>query len=129
MKSSHLHQLFTLYLVIELKSFLSFIEVFECYWEFHFKLLQSQARIASDLTGFLIWYYKLAFSTSLHVLPLLLLNNTIKNSGGLTVVCPGISSLFCARINTLSAAEICVDVYFPHFCLPAWLSSDNGQCT
>lgn len=129
MKSSHSHQLFILFLVIELKSFLSFIEVLECYWEFHIELLQSQARTALDLTGSLIWYYKLAFCTSLHVLPLLLFDNTIKNSGGVTVVCPGISSLFCAWINTLSAAEIWVDVYFPHFCLPASLSSDNGQCT
>lgn len=96
MKSSPLHQLFILFLVAELKSFLSFIEVLESYWEFHIELLQSQARIALDLTSFLIWYYRLALRTSLRVLPLLLFNNTIKNSGGVLVVCPGISSLFCA---------------------------------
>lgn len=96
MKSSPLHQLFILFLVAELKSFLSFIEVVESYWEFHIELLQSRARIALDLTSFLIWYYRLALSTSLRVLPLLLFNNTIKNSGGVLVVYPGISSLFCA---------------------------------
>lgn len=39
----------------ELKHLFSvFLEVFECYWKFHIELLQSQAKIALDLTGFLI---------------------------------------------------------------------------